>query len=89
MTAGAAESVVVCFFGSLREAVGQRTLNVTPAGATVSALKARLRERLSAAAQAAVFAAGVRVAVNQLLVADDAPLGAGDEVAFLPPVTGG
>ncbi len=32
---------------------------------------------------------GVRVAVNAELVARDTPLADGDEVAFLPPVTGG
>ncbi len=31
----------------------------------------------------------VRVAVNQAFAAPDSPLSPGDEVAFLPPVTGG
>lgn len=31
----------------------------------------------------------IRAAVNQELVADAAPVAAGDEVAFFPPVTGG
>ncbi len=31
----------------------------------------------------------VSVAVNKVLVKRDSPLGAGDEIAFLPPVTGG
>lgn len=83
------ESVAVCFFGSLREAVGQPTLTVALDEATVAGLKTRLRAQLPAVAQAAVFAPGVQVAVNQTLVADDAALAAGDEVALLPPVTGG
>lgn len=84
-----AESVAVRFFGSLREAVGQPTLEVAPAVATVAALKACLRQRLPAAAQTAVFAPGVKVAVNQEIVDDAAALAVGDEVALLPPVTGG
>lgn len=31
----------------------------------------------------------VRVAINQALVHDNAPLSPGDEVAFLPPMSGG
>ena len=87
--AGRAESIAVHFFGSLREAVGEQTLTVELAEATVGGLKARLREQLPAAVQAAVFAPGVQVAVNQELVADDVAVAAGDEVALLPPVTGG
>lgn len=86
---GPAASVAVCFFGSLREAVGHDALTVELAEATVAGLKIRLREVLPPAAQAAVFAPGVQVAVNQALVADDAAVSAGDEVALLPPVTGG
>ena len=39
----------------------------------------------------AVFAEGgrIRAAVNQDFATDDAPVRAGDEVAFFPPVTGG
>ncbi|MDA8252251.1 MAG: MoaD/ThiS family protein, partial [Rhodospirillales bacterium] len=40
---------------------------------------------------AAAFAPGlpVRCAVNQDFAGPDAPVAAGDEVAFFPPVTGG
>ena len=88
MTARAA--LAVRFFGSLREAVGEEAMSVDFAGGgTVAALKARLRQRLPAAAAEAVFADGVQVAVNQVLAPDDAPIAPGDEVALLPPVTGG
>ncbi len=88
MTARAA--LAVRFFGSLREAVGEEAVSVDFAGGTVAALKARLRQRLPAAAAEAVFADGVQVAVNQVLAPDDdARIAPGDEVALLPPVTGG
>jgi molybdopterin converting factor small subunit len=32
---------------------------------------------------------GVRIAVNHMLVHDVVPLSAGDEIAFLPPMSGG
>lgn len=35
------------------------------------------------------WSSAVRVAVNQTLVAPDQPVAAGDELAFLPPFTGG
>ena len=82
-------TLAVRFFGSLREAVGEEAVSVDFAGGTVAALKARLRQRLPAAAAEAVFADGVQVAVNQVLAPDDAPIASGDEVALLPPVTGG
>ena len=82
-------ALAVRFFGSLREAVGEEAVSVDFAGGTVAALKARLRQRLPAAAAEAVFADGVQVAVNQVLAPDDAPIAPGDEVALLPPVTGG
>lgn len=88
MTAGGGEqSIAVRFFGSLREAAGEQT--TVAASATVAALKAQLCQQLPAPAREAVFAPGVQIAVNQVLVADDAPVAPGDEVAFLPPVTGG
>ncbi len=33
--------------------------------------------------------AGLRVAINQRFAAPDTPLNPGDELAFLPPITGG
>ncbi|NNL67421.1 MAG: molybdopterin converting factor subunit 1 [Myxococcales bacterium] len=79
--------VRVLLFGSIREAVGAKELEVSlDAGATVSALRALLDARHP------VFAsAGERllVAVNQETVEPDRVLADGDEVAFLPPVSGG
>ncbi len=84
-------TVRVLFFASLREAVREDALEISlPAGATVGDLRDRLAERLSEEGARAIADADVRVAVNQRFVhGTDACLDAGDEVAFLPPVTGG
>jgi molybdopterin synthase catalytic subunit len=79
--------VTVKIFGSLRESVGEKELNLElPEGARVE----ELRERL--VSQHPVFdQLGPRVAVSVNLEVADAnqTLSDGDEVAFLPPVSGG
>ena len=89
-----AVTVRVLFFASLREAVREDALDLRlPPGATVADLRALLAERLagvSGEAARAIADGDVRVAINQRLEqSPDAPLAAGDEVAFLPPITGG
>ena len=83
--------VSVKFFASLREAVGVATLDLELApSATLRDLRAALARRLDAEGAAAIAARAVRVAVNQEFIAgEETSLAAGDEVAFLPPVTGG
>lgn len=79
--------VRVLLFGSLREAAGAKELSVVlPERARVVAL----RELLMASQPAFEKLAGrLRVAVNREFASDDAVLADGDEVAFLPPVSGG
>lgn len=81
----------VRFFASLREAAGVGALDLElPPGATVNDLRQAVGQCLGAECAAAVAQGDVRVAVNQELIADGGlRLAAGDEVAFLPPVTGG
>ena len=84
----------VLFFASLREAVGVSQCELAvPAGTGrpfgLQALMAELKSRLATGAYAALVAENVRIAVNQELVDGSVTLRAGDEVAFLPPVTGG
>lgn len=88
--------IQVLFFASLREAVGfsQCELALPEAegagGALgLEALMVELKARLDPGAYAALVAENVRIAVNQELVDGVIALKAGDEVAFLPPVTGG
>lgn len=83
-------NVQVRFFASLRELAGRESLALElsePAG--LDELLRTLAQHLDTAAMAALRAENVRVAVNQELVAAAVPLRPGDEVAFLPPVTGG
>ena len=83
--------VRILYFAWLRERAGraEESLALPPGVATLGALAAWLRAR--DAAGAAVFAdpTVIRAAVNQALSPPDAPIAAGDEIAFFPPVTGG
>lgn len=83
--------ITVRFFASLRDAVGDAalTFDAEDVPSDLDALREQLGRTLDAGAFAAITADAVRVAVNQTLVEGNPPLVAGDEVAFLPPVTGG
>lgn len=79
--------VSVLFFGVLREAIGAKELAVAlPDGASVAALRTLLGETQPAFAP---LAGRLRVAVNREFADDAHVLAAGDEIAFLPPVSGG
>ncbi len=75
-------------FAALREQIGIDTLTLSiPDGSSVAALIEHLIEQSSnwqPLRQAAVL-----VAVNQTMATSATTLGAGDEVALFPPVTGG
>jgi molybdopterin synthase sulfur carrier subunit len=79
------------YFASVREKLGCDAEELElPAGiGTVAALRAHLRGRGGAWAEALADAKLLRTAVNQDLVQPAAAIQAGDEVAFFPPVTGG
>ena len=81
--------VKVVFFASLREAVGIGETLVS--AHSLSSLIDALRTQLDATAIAALTAENVRIAINQTLVeeGDNPSFSGGEEVAFLPPVTGG
>lgn len=89
MSSASCTVVAVRFFGSLREAVDRDALELDIEEASVSGVRARLASLLRAEGLAALSGPGVRVCVNQTIVRDDVGLCSGDEVAFLPPVTGG
>ena len=79
------------FFASLREQLGTGAveLEVPAAVATVGALRSHLRGLGTAYDVALGDKRALRTAVNQEMAQASAPLKAGDEIAFFPPVTGG
>lgn len=83
--------VRVLYFARLREAVGlaQEMLSVPPAVTNLGQLRAWLIGRGEPWAGAFERVQPVRIALDQVVSADDTPLHAGAEVAFFPPVTGG
>lgn len=89
MSSAAATVVTVRFFGSLREAVGRDAVALDIEDACIAGVRAGLASLLGADERQALSGQGVRVCVNQTIVRGDARLCTGDEVAFLPPVTGG
>ena len=79
--------VRVRLFASFREAVGGGTLTWdAPDGATVSDVVSALREAYPGLGPAAEKAL---LAVNQEYVGGDLKLNEGDELALIPPVSGG
>ena len=83
--------VRVRLFAQARETVGAERFDCEVAGATVDvqSLLCRVRENQGVVLYGLLTAPGVRVAVNQEFVDLDHRLTDGDEVAFLPRVTGG
>lgn len=79
--------VTVKFFAQLREAAGTDSVEV--AATDLEHLYAVLEQVLGPDMSDQLRAENVRVAVNQDIVSANTTLRAGDEVAFLPPVTGG
>jgi molybdopterin converting factor subunit 1 len=89
--ASAPGTLRLLWFAWLRERVGtaEELVALPPEVRTVGDLVAWLRAR--SPGHDAAFAAGatIRCAVNQHFAGLEAPVAAGDEVAFFPPVTGG
>ncbi|NWQ40915.1 molybdopterin converting factor subunit 1 [Bacillus sp. EB106-08-02-XG196] len=74
----------VMFFAHLRDAVGEEFLRLDATGKSVAELKAEL---------AAIYNLPkldtVMTAVNEEFAQDDEVIQDGDEIAFIPPVSGG
>lgn len=82
-------NVKIKYFASIREAVGQGNEAVDTSSETVGALRDALIARGEPYAGALARGRAVRMAVDQVMSDDAAPLREGCEVAFFPPVTGG
>lgn len=77
----------VLFFGRLQDDLGLRSLEWEGAG-SVEQLRLLIAHQFAPAGEA-LLSPGVRAAINQTLVGEAAMVVSGDELAFLPPVTGG
>ena len=79
-------SVNVKFFGPARDLAGAEQVQVEVAdGETVGSLAGKLAQRFERLGRMP----GIRLAVNRAYVALDHKLSAGDDVAVIPPVSGG
>lgn len=83
--------VRVRFFASLREVMGTKMVEMNLLeGANLSDMYLELAKTFDQTRVDAIDGSGVRIAVNQDLVHERSlMLNDGDEIGFLPPVTGG
>ena len=77
------------YFASIREAVGQGSEALQTRSETLGALRDELIARGGPYAAALARGKVVRMALDQVMSDEAAPLREGCEVAFFPPVTGG
>jgi molybdopterin synthase sulfur carrier subunit len=87
-TTASLKTVRIRYFASVREALGSGE-SLRTGAATLSALRDELIGRGGAHATALARGKAVRMALDQVMSAEDAPLPDGAEIAFFPPVTGG
>lgn len=82
--------ITVRFFASLREITDIDRIEIDlPHGSGSGDVTRALRDDLNPDALAAIEGDQVKVAVNQVILRTKQKLNDGDEVAFLPPITGG
>jgi len=83
-------TVKVRFFAALREQVGRDTVEVrAPASGDIAGLLANIHEQLGERVVSGLTSPNVRIALNREFVSGDCAVRDGDEVAFMPPITGG
>ncbi|MCM3764090.1 molybdopterin converting factor subunit 1 [Neobacillus niacini] len=74
----------VLFFAHLRDAVGEEVLRLDASGKTVAELKAELTSKYKLPRMDTVM-----TAINEEFASNDEVIQDGDEIAFIPPVSGG
>ncbi|MEH7074567.1 molybdopterin converting factor subunit 1 [Neobacillus drentensis] len=74
----------ILFFAHLRDAVGEEFLSIDASGKTVAELKAELTAKYHLPKMDTVM-----TAINEEFASNDEVIQAGDEIAFIPPVSGG
>ena len=81
------DKIKVRLFANLRELVGEREITITvPSGVTVSYLN---NEILKKYPQLRSFSNKFVTSVNYKVTSGDTIINSGDEIALLPPVSGG
>jgi molybdopterin synthase sulfur carrier subunit len=81
--------VTVKYFAGIREAIGSASESVDTPASTLGSLRDQLIAQGGAYAESLARGRAVRLALNQVMSDESAPLTEGAEVAFFPPVTGG
>jgi sulfur-carrier protein len=83
--------ITILYFARIKEnlGIGQESIPLPANANSVATLTAWLRERGAAWQSELAPGKALRVAVNQAMVAMDAAINDGDEIAYFPPVTGG
>ena len=76
------------FFGKLADVAGERLREVSVQGGTIDSLVSSLAAD-DAVLGAALNEKSVRYVVNEAIVGRDTVISDDDEIAFLPPVSGG
>ena len=79
--------VSVLFFASLRDEVGENLIELNVKD--LDDLRMQLTDRFGVTRVASLFEDNVRIAVNKDVIGGSYDFRGGEEVAFLPPVTGG
>ena len=74
----------VMFFAHLRDLVGEESIKIEATGKTVAELKEIIVEKYAVSKFDTVM-----TAINEEFAANDEIIQAGDEIAFIPPVSGG
>ncbi|WP_160724475.1 molybdopterin converting factor subunit 1 [Bacillus sp. USDA818B3_A] len=74
----------VLFFAHLRDSVGEEFLSLEAAGKTVLELKTELAATYDLPRMDTVM-----TAINEEFASNEEVIGEGDEIAFIPPVSGG
>jgi MoaE-MoaD fusion protein len=85
-TPAASGTLAIALFAGMADVAGRRRIDLEWTGGTAADVRRRVAEALPALA---TLAARSGVAVADRYVTDDAPIAAGDDVALIPPVSGG
>lgn len=79
--------IAIRYFAALRETTGrEQELVELPESATLATARSWLANQYPASAEILARCVAAR---NRTFAPDDTPLGAGDEVVFIPPMAGG